>query len=221
MDGVVVHAKKGQRDSYRPIQSPLCSGSTPREVIDGLLGLHEFKTLYVADLDALMGKGNHAALLHCLQRDYPNLQFWVDCGWPAPGFTQPRLNRIPVIGSESWCAESDAELSSFTGSFILSLDFMGDGLLGDPSLLERSTQWPDTVIIMSLAHVGGEVGPDFRRLEAFRAGWPEKKIIAAGGVRDTEDLIRLESLGVGGVLLASALHSGALDPSILRRYACN
>ncbi|MFZ4701209.1 MAG: hypothetical protein ACOYMG_14260 [Candidatus Methylumidiphilus sp.] len=32
-------------------------------------------------------------------------------------------------------------------------------------------------------------------------------------------MIRLDGLGIGGVLLASALHSGALAPSVLRGYA--
>jgi len=218
LKGCVVHARKGQRDSYRPMQTPLCSGSSPRAVIDGLLGLHRFKTFYVADLDALMGEGNHQALLGCLQRDYPRLHFWIDRGIPPTGLPPPLANGVPVIGSESLVGERLGFLPSLGQEFILSLDFMGEGLLGDECLLEDSTFWPDTVIIMSLSRVGTNEGPDFERLEGFRARWPEKNIIAAGGVRNADDLIRLDGLGIGGVLLASALHSGALDPSVLQGY---
>jgi len=213
MGGVVVHARKGRRDSYRPIQTPLCEGAAPPAVIDGLLGLHGFETVYVADLDALMGHGNHRALLESVQQDHPGLRFWVDQGLAAP------VGRaMPVIGSESLNAEGLDALQAQGGGFILSLDFMGERLLGPVKLLDEPERWPETVIIMSLSRVGANAGPDFRRLEAFRARWPRKRIIAAGGVRDAEDLRRLDGLGVGGVLLASALHSGALEPSVLREY---
>jgi len=213
MGGVVVHAKKGRRDSYRPLQTPLCEGATPRAVIDGLLGLHAFKTVYIADLDALTGQGNHRVLLAGLQRDYPGLRFWVDQGLDAP------VGRaVPVIGSESLGGEGLDALHCPDGGFILSLDFMGERLLGPVSLLDEPDRWPETVIIMSLSRVGANAGPDFRRLEEFRSRRPDKRIIAAGGVRDAADLQRLDGLGIGGVLLASALHSGALEPAVLRGY---
>jgi phosphoribosylformimino-5-aminoimidazole carboxamide ribotide isomerase len=219
MKNIVVHAKKGRRDSYKPIQTPLCQGSSPHAVIDGLLGLHEFKTRYIADLDALMGLGDHGALLSRLQQDYPGLQFWIDRGLPPSGLPQPGLNSVPVIGSESLVGERLGLLKTVGRPYILSLDFMGEGLLGESNLLEDSGLWPDTVIIMSLSCVGANEGPDFQRLEKFRRQRPEKNIIAAGGARNAKDLNRLDELGVGGVLLASALHSGALDPSVLLGHA--
>lgn len=218
MDGVVVHAKKGRRESYRPLQTPLCEGASPRAVIDGLLGLHGFATLYVADLDALMGKDSHQALLAQLQQDYPTLRFWIDRGWPPDGAPKPGRNSMPVIGSESLDGGRLEALAGLRGEFILSLDFMGERLLGEESLLEDSSLWPETVIVMSLSRVGAGEGPDFRRLQALRAERPEKTLIAAGGVRHWDDLARLEGLGVGGVLLASALHSGAVDSLALRKY---
>ena len=218
MDGCAVHAKKGQRNCYKPIQTPLCGGSSPHAVIDGLLGLHGFKTLYVADLDALMGVGDHHALLGCLQRDYPCLQFWIDQGLPPSGLPAPGLNCTPVIGSESLTDKNLGLLTSLGREFILSLDFIGEDLLGGKGLLKDSGLWPDTVIIMSLSRVGAGEGPDFLRLEQFRARWAEKNFIAAGGVRDADDLYRLDGLGVGGVLLASALHLGKLETSVLRSF---
>lgn len=217
-DGCVVHARKGQRNCYRPIQTPLCSGSSPHAVIDGLLGLHDFKTLYVADLDALMGTGNHQALLERLQANYSGLEFWIDQGVSTigPPFTKNKC--VPVIGSESLTGKSLGVLPRLGKKFILSLDFTGEGLLGEESLLKNSGLWPETVIIMSLSRVGANEGPDFHRLEHFRANWSEKHFIAAGGVRNADDLIRLGGLGVRGALVASALHSGALSGAELRRF---
>jgi phosphoribosylformimino-5-aminoimidazole carboxamide ribotide isomerase len=55
MGGVVVRARMGQRDRYRPIATPLSATSDPVDVARGLLAVHAFKTLYVADLDAIAG----------------------------------------------------------------------------------------------------------------------------------------------------------------------
>ena len=60
--GHVVHARLGHRAFYRPIETPLATGSGPIDVVTGLLSLHPFATLYVADLDAIGGKGEPAQL---------------------------------------------------------------------------------------------------------------------------------------------------------------
>ena len=39
MGGVVVHARSGERDSYRPLTSPLAASAEPAEVVRGLLTL--------------------------------------------------------------------------------------------------------------------------------------------------------------------------------------
>lgn len=218
MDGVVVHAKRGQRDGYRPIQTPLCAGADAHAVIDALLGLHGFGRVYVADLNALTGRGDNHGLLQRLRRDYPALQFWIDRGLPDAGWVDDS-NHVTVIGTESLGEDARGCLKGLRGKFILSLDFIAERLIGDESLLDDPSVWPETVIIMSLSHVGACEGPDFRRLEMFRARCPDKHIIAAGGVRHADDLRRLDGLGVNGVLVASALHSGALNQAVLREYA--
>jgi phosphoribosylformimino-5-aminoimidazole carboxamide ribotide isomerase len=43
------------------------------------------------------------------------------------------------------------------------------------------------------------------------------ELIAGGGVRDIEDLVSLRNVGVSGVLLATALHSGAISVETLRQ----
>ena len=215
MGGLVVHAKQGLRERYQPLRTPLCEGSSAHAVIDGLLGLHEFGRFYIADLDALTGKGGQRALLERLRRDYPGVEFWIDQGLPAGGLPPPGGNAVPVVGSESLDGDG---LRRLPGGFILSLDFIGERLLGAEGLLEDASLWPETVIVMSLSRVGVGLGPDFQRLREFTARWPQKRFIAAGGVRGADDLRRLDGLGVGGVLLASALHSGALRRSDLRGY---
>ncbi len=218
MNGLVVHARKGQRDSYRPIRTPLCRGASPTAVIDGLLGLHNFRTLYVADLDALMGRGDQRALIERLQQDYPSLQFWVDRGLPADGLLDASLNGLPVIGSESLKDGGLEDVNAMHDEFILSLDFTAECLLGPGNILDDSKLWPERIIVMSLSRVGAHEGPDFQRLEYFTGRWPKKRFFAAGGVRHAKDLRRLKESWVSGVLLASALHSGAIGSSVLGTF---
>ena len=53
--GVVVHARRGKRESYAPLRSPLVQSSEPVAVARALTTLCRTRILYVADLDALAG----------------------------------------------------------------------------------------------------------------------------------------------------------------------
>ena len=59
LDGRVVQAIKGEREQYKPVKSVLCDTSEPVDVARAFrdqLGLSE---IYIADLDAIMGRGSH------------------------------------------------------------------------------------------------------------------------------------------------------------------
>ncbi len=218
-DGQVVAAREGRRECYPPLSSRLTEDTDPRAVIDALRTLHAFQTVYVADLDALMGFGAQWSVIRTLAKRYGALTFWVDQGLPADGLPSVGPgNVVPVIGTESLRAADLRRWWNSGTNFILSLDFLGHALLGDTASVQDSTYWPDRVIVMSLAHVGSAKGPDFARLREFRQRDPARQFIAAGGVRDAADLDALAALGMYGVLLASALHSGAITVETLKKY---
>jgi phosphoribosylformimino-5-aminoimidazole carboxamide ribotide isomerase len=207
--GAVVHARRGARDSYRPIASPLCRGSAPAEVVAGLLTVYPFDTLYIADLDAIQGQADHGEVVAAIGARFPQLKLWVDCGLRDAAACRAWLARglgTLVLGSE---AAADAtvprQLRPEQERVVLSLDFR-DGFLGPPALLDDVDGWPDRVIVMTLARVGSGAGPDVERLDEVRHRAGSRKIFAAGGVRGGEDLIDLARRGVSGVLVATALH---------------
>lgn len=222
-DGVVVRARMGQRDQYRPIETPLSpSTCDPVDVARGLLSLHPFATLYVADLDAIEGRGDNRATLLRLRAEFPHLALWVDNGicerrqaqdWLDAGFGEL------VLGSET---QPDATLvRHFAGDprVTLSLDFRGPSFQGPPALLDETSCWPQRVIAMTLARVGSGAGPDLERLGSIRDAAAGKNVYAAGGVRDAGDLITLKRAGMAGALVASCLHDGRLtgnDIAMLR-----
>ncbi len=207
--GEVVRAKLGDRDAYRPIATPLSPTSDPVDVAAGLLKLGPFPTLYVADLDAIRGRGDNFAALARLRAAFPALSLWIDNGAAdSAAVDATRVYGAPVLGSES---QRDLSLLAAAGDALLSLDFRGDDFQGPPELLARPELWPERIIVMTLGRVGSGAGPDLARLAAIRRLAGARLLYAAGGVRDNADLAALKSAGAAGALVASALHEGQIS----------
>jgi len=216
MGGQVVHARRGHRNTYQAIETPLSPTSDPISVIRGLLGLADFKTVYVADLDALMGHGPQESVIRSLKGAYPHLRVWVDCGVSAASFSCGQ--GVPVIGSESMTESALEKMPGQGRSWILSLDFREGRLLGPGNILATDDLWSERIIVMNLSRVGSFDGPDLSGLARFIRQYPGHHFVAAGGVRHERDLKDLQQIGVTEVLLASALHSGAIGPEVLSRF---
>jgi len=221
MGGKAVLAKQGLRNQYKPLNTKLCSNSDPIAITEAYLSLHSFKTIYIADLDRIMDCGNNLRIIQNLTAKFRGIEFWIDQGLvdASAHINYPNSRIVGVIGSESIDDQSLVNLfERDKQDFILSLDFSAEGLLGPSTLSNNSERWPRRLIIMSLAYVGSNRGPDWTRIKYYLNRWPTKSIYAAGGVQSEADLNRLAGLGVSGVLLASVLHTGALDPGVLIKY---
>jgi phosphoribosylformimino-5-aminoimidazole carboxamide ribotide isomerase len=213
-DGVVVRARHGDRASYRPIHTPLSLSPAPLEVVKGLMSLHPFRTLYIADLDAIEGKSDGAAVISEITASFPGLDLWIDNGCADRSAAEALLAEMSstslVLGSESQRDASLVRALRESGRILLSLDFRGDRLLGPEALLAEPDLWPERVIVMTLARVGSSAGPDFARFDDMRRRSPTRRYYMAGGLRDHADLAAAEQAGAAGFLVASALHDGRL-----------
>ena len=222
MAGHVVHARRGDRSNYRPLESKLTPSSEPIAVIGALLALAPFDTVYVADLDAILRRGHHRDALDGIQAEFPALSLWLDAGFAEPGDLAPwsRARRTPVIGSESVTSlAAFAAMRAAAPEAILSLDTRGDRQLGPAALFDTPRLWPERVIAMTLDRVGSGGGPSLDGVRQTLDRAPGRRFIAAGGVRNASDLERLEALGVHAVLVATAIHDGTLDRAALARGA--
>ncbi|MBV9290666.1 MAG: nickel transporter [Hyphomicrobiales bacterium] len=211
--GAVVRARRGDRAAYRPIETPLAEGSDPVEVVHGLLSVYPFPHLYIADIDAIQGRGDNFAVLPHLRRAFPRLRLWVDSGVADAEALQALVRSevaFPVVGSETQRDVSMIAACKDRHGVVLSLDFIGDVFQGPPELLAEPRLWPNRVIVMSLAQVGTAGGPDFARLASILAAAGARQVFAAGGVRHFEDLAALAGAGAAGALVATALHNGSL-----------
>jgi phosphoribosylformimino-5-aminoimidazole carboxamide ribotide isomerase len=210
--GLVVHAKQGDRDDYKPLKSRLTQSSDIFDVLDAFLTLYRFSTFYIADLDAITHQSDNGNLIYKVLRYFPDILFWVDSGYPLYSNKFRQLtNYLPVLGSESFQDNNTDEIKHFNNRFILSLDYSKTGKMGAKALFSNEMLWPEQVIIMNLPRVGSNLGPDVEQLTAYCKQYPEKKIIAAGGIRNCTDLKALQCIGVDQALVASALHNGNLS----------
>jgi phosphoribosylformimino-5-aminoimidazole carboxamide ribotide isomerase len=216
--GKAVRAAGGDRARYRPLASPLCADGAPLNAAKGLLALHPFRRLYLADLDAIEGRAPQTEAIRALRSAYPDLELWVDCGLPDEAACRDWLALglgRPVLGSESL---RDAALARRMNG-VLSLDFRQGRLLGPPALLSDAALWPSTLIVMSLTDVGAASGPDLPLLREIRARAGRRRVYAAGGVRSAADLEALAQAGAAGALIATALHEGGIAGEELARFA--
>ncbi|HEX9752463.1 MAG TPA: HisA/HisF-related TIM barrel protein [Methyloceanibacter sp.] len=213
-DGAVVHAKAGNRADYRPIASPFGAADDPLVIARRLLAVTGSPSLYIADLDAIGGTGNHFELVRGLGYALPDTTLWIDAGFSDVAdcaFWLP-LGATLVIGTESLAEVDDwREIhGAFGESVVLSLDFGTDGSRGPEPLFSNPALWPQRLIAMDLTRVGADTGPDVDRLKAIIAVAKGRAVFAAGGVRDAQDLAAIASLQAHGALLATALHSEAV-----------
>jgi len=224
LQGQVVRAVRGDRQSYRPIVSTLCDGSDPLTMARALCDRCGASQLYVADLDALMGGQPQIEVLRALLHGLPDMELWVDAGFADVAAAQalqdalgPLASRlVPVFGSESLhsraalaaCFDGEGALA---GSAALSLD-RRDGVRMDAAgCWDAPALWPQRVIVMTLERVGSAEGPDLETMREVRRRAPRAMLIGAGGVRTAADLDQARSAGADGWLVASALHDGQLS----------
>jgi len=220
--GQVVHAVKGQRQNYRPLQTSLCESNSPEYIVQAFVNSYPFKTIYIADLDAIERQSNNDHIIRQLHDKFQSVTFWVDQGLSSPTDLKNQCCGQHVLGSETNISPDTLnEIITISPDIILSLDFQTNTFLGDQNLLQKTSLWPGRIIIMSLAHVGSDNGPDYELISSLIKTAGDRKIYVAGGVRHETDLELLNNMGIDGVLIATALHTKRITSETLNKFKKN
>jgi phosphoribosylformimino-5-aminoimidazole carboxamide ribotide isomerase len=234
-DGRVVRGIAGRRDQYRPIESRLCDGSAAGDVARALNRAFDFRTCYLADLDAIAGGEPNWALYDFVVE--AGLGIWLDAGTGTPPAAarvaeylanQNGAGRV-VVGLESLA--DGAALGAIVDAvgaeqIVFSLD------LKDGVPLTASPGWRGlepaeiaglavslgvrSLIVLDLAGVGvGRGVPTLELCRRLRTAYPELEITTGGGVRNLADLTAVREAGCDAALVASAVHDGRITPEAL------
>ncbi len=220
LNGHVVHARGGKRVDYQLVQSLLCQDPDPNTVVQSYLSIYPFKTIYLADLDAIENNGNNNQIIIDLHNNFPGLSFWVDAGNNSDNSLSSlkRINFIIATETGITCRQLSVHNGINPGS-ILSLDFTSLTLKGDGQILDTIEIWPHNVIVMSLHRVGTEQGPDMDLLRYVKSIAPKKNLFAAGGIRNQQYLEHIRSIGLSGALIASALHNKTINTANIEQLS--
>lgn len=222
------------RKHYKPLQSILCDSSDPIAVAESFLGKLGLSEIYIADLDAiqagseennrpviekLAGRRAFEIVLDAGVSDVESAIRWIDSG----------IRKL-VIGSETLPSlEVLADISGVAGAdrIIFSLDCFHGKTLSRCAELEGTSPlialeriealgFRET-ILLELDRVGSGSGVNFPLASEIRNVLPEMSLFLGGGISGVNEIVQLQSIGVEGVLVATALHNGMVGPEQLER----
>jgi phosphoribosylformimino-5-aminoimidazole carboxamide ribotide isomerase len=240
--GAAVHAVRGERERYRPVHSAI--GGDDGDALALARGFRDalgLEEIYVADLDAIVGGGghaagtrdaalgagvgDHAALLRALASE---ARVMADAGVNEPARAQTLLDlgvhRV-IVGTETLSGPDalDRLLADLPdGALVLSVD-LRDGRVLSPDAQLAGVPAMDALarlhraglreaIVLDLARVGSGAGPDVALIAELHDAFPDLELLAGGGVRTVDDLRALAGAGAAGALVATALHKGVIGP---------
>ncbi|MGB4781582.1 HisA/HisF-related TIM barrel protein [Candidatus Methylomirabilis sp.] len=231
--GVAVHARRGERMAYRPIQSVLLQGADPVALLRAYRDTFESEAVYVADLDAIMGSGDDLTIIAEMAASEPQLEIIVDAGIrsveQAKSLLDAGVSKV-IVASES--------LASLDAAVQLLAALGADRALCSIDLKDRAVIWrePSTetrdpceaatslmslgfreAIFLEMNKIGTGGGADTELLDRVTTAAPGMRFIVGGGITSVADLVRLKRVGASGVLLATALHDGTITRQDLIR----
>ena len=218
-NGAVVHAVRGERSLYEPIDrySRIVSSSDPLVVLEEIRP----KEVYVADLNLLTGSGDNLAAIADISRIAKTMAdtgitLADDMDYLSKGIT-------PVLGTETASMNLIGE-ATLHRDIVVSIDMKKRKVLTrDPEfmlapleVIRRLNDFPiEGVILLELDRVGTSIGLD-KDFLGNAVSVSDHPLILGGGVKGVEDLRALENLGFQGVLVATAVHNEKIPLETIR-----
>lgn len=223
LNGIAVHAVRGERRYYRPLRSVLCSSVEPLDMALTFESLG-FDSLYLADLDAILGKSTNFALYQQIKTK-TNLDLMADAGiaelTKAEKLLKTGVSKI-VIGTETLLSlDFVNQAVEFFGEnrVVVSIDLKRGKVMSVSENIKSMNPIPlaqtlekigvSQIILLDLDRVGTERGANVEVLKEVLKK-TKAKVLVGGGIRSLQDLEELRNLGVSGALVATALHNGKL-----------
>ena len=236
LDCLIVRAYRGERNEYRPMESPLVNSPYPVEVAKALLYVTGGSDLYVADLNAIQDMGDNLDVLKKM-REETMATLRIDAGTGSLDEVLYLMSEIPsckvVVGSET--LESSDEFERISKAcqedrMIFSLDMKKGSILtrsesplAGKTLEEgidllRLAGWR-RVILLTLDGVGTGRGLPLKMYERATRMAPDMSFYGGGGCKSKDELFDIKKSNMAGVLVATALHEGWIIKKDIKELA--
>lgn len=209
-EGLVVHGERGDRMNYRP----LTWGASPVADPAGFIRHIRPRSIYIADLDRIMGTGSHDETItrcntlvsHC----------YADRGCRGPEDLLILHHFENVIGTET----AGDDLTRYKSGY-LSIDMKEGAVIPSgkcPVEYIRSVNKLDFdgCILLDISGVGTSKGLGQDMLIKVRESFLGR-LLWGGGVASLDDLEMLKECGFDGAIIATALHTNAIPVELIRR----
>ncbi len=225
MNSEAVHAVRGERAKYLPLQSELVKTSNPVEVIKILKQKFNFSEFYIADLDAIIKKRPNFEILSKILKNL-DVKINIDPGIVNKEdilkYSELNINKL-ILGLES--IKNYDVIDNCINTFgqervIVSIDMFDGKIISN--IKELSDQNPivainkikryniNELILLDLKRVGRKMGGIPRQYLEIRQKF-KGNLLVGGGIKDIKDVVMYKNKGFSGVLIATALHDGTID----------
>jgi len=223
LNSMAVHAIKGERSRYKPLDSVLFDTHNPIKIIKSLKSMG-FSKIYVADLDAILKKTPNFDLFKQFG-SIPSVDIMLDPGIRKKDdiYKYFQFNFFKLIIG----LETIKNLKTITkilkivqkNSVLVSIDMFQEKIKAENKDLNNSDPREivmkleklgiSEIILLDLFRVGQKMGgvPElFKNINKKFEG----NVYIGGGVRNLNDIKEYKKLGFSGILIGTALYDGSV-----------
>ncbi len=225
LNSEAVHAIKGERKKYKPLNSPLINTSNPIELIQFLNKELDFDEFYIADLDSIINRNPNIQILSEILK-IPLIKIMLDPGIENTTdinmYSEFKLNKI-ILGLET-INEIEVIKNSLkilgAERVIVSIDMYKGKIISKikkwqykkPAkiITELENLGIKELILLDLFRVGQKIGgipPLYLKIREIFNG----DILVGGGIKDLTDITLYKEKRFSGILIATALYDGTLN----------
>ncbi|MBD3215045.1 MAG: hypothetical protein GF311_20710 [Candidatus Lokiarchaeota archaeon] len=224
LNSKAVHAKKGERNKYRPLESPLFDTTNPILIVRKLSSLG-FKCIYIADLDAIIKKNPNLELLEDITTNN-DVNIILDPGIrnekEINTYLDIRISKL-IIGLET-IYNLDVISNCFSllpkNKIIISVDMYRKKIISNCKSLnnvdpikvieELNNIGVCEIILLDLFRVGQKMGGIPKLYEKIKKSFTGK-VLVGGGIKNLNDVEIYQKADYAGVLIGTALYDGTID----------
>jgi phosphoribosylformimino-5-aminoimidazole carboxamide ribotide isomerase len=235
LNSEVVHAVKGEREKYKPLESVLIKSSNPIEIIKKVNKETSISEVYIADLDAIIRRKPNFSLLTDILK-IPQIKVMIDPGVISienileySNFNLDSLilgletiknlkvisNCLEIIGSKKTTVSIDMYKEDIQTNV---KEIKNQNPINIVKIIEDLGV--EIIILLDLYKVGqklGGISPLYLKIKNLFGG----QVLAGGGIRDSMDIELYKQHDFSGVLIGTALHDGTIEIEKLKKLSLN